>query len=123
MNSDDPMPINQEEFYAVIESLVTGSGVPAEAESELESPAAVVDMNALLIRVEGDKDLLAQMAELFLEECPQSLCTIREADRKSTRLNSSHVRISYAVFCLKKKLQSPAYHKRKPQRSDEHESG
>src|SRR5690554_37568 len=26
-------------------------------------------------------------------------------DRKSTRLNSSHVRISYAVFCLKKKTQ------------------
>src|SRR5690554_7613284 len=26
-------------------------------------------------------------------------------DRKSTRLNSSHVRISYAVFCLKKKKQ------------------
>src|SRR6266498_1258368 len=27
---------------------------------------------------------------------------IKAADRKSTRLNSSHVRISYAVFCLKK---------------------
>src|SRR5436305_8957133 len=27
----------------------------------------------------------------------------RNIDRKSTRLNSSHVRISYAVFCLKKK--------------------
>src|SRR3989442_9082450 len=27
----------------------------------------------------------------------------RQLDRKSTRLNSSHVRISYAVFCLKKK--------------------
>src|SRR3989442_8658040 len=27
----------------------------------------------------------------------------RHEDRKSTRLNSSHVRISYAVFCLKKK--------------------
>src|SRR5690554_7451262 len=26
-----------------------------------------------------------------------------QVDRKSTRLNSSHVRISYAVFCLKKK--------------------
>src|SRR5690554_7514612 len=26
-----------------------------------------------------------------------------QTDRKSTRLNSSHVRISYAVFCLKKK--------------------
>src|SRR5256885_12686985 len=28
-------------------------------------------------------------------------------DRKSTRLNSSHLVISYAVFCLKKKNQSP----------------
>src|SRR5690625_6824534 len=28
---------------------------------------------------------------------------IRRRDRKSTRLNSSHVAISYAVFCLKKK--------------------
>src|SRR5215208_8128186 len=28
-----------------------------------------------------------------------------ERDRKSTRLNSSHVAISYAVFCLKKKKQ------------------
>src|SRR3989442_11725418 len=28
---------------------------------------------------------------------------VAEQDRKSTRLNSSHVRISYAVFCLKKK--------------------
>src|SRR3712207_9018391 len=31
-----------------------------------------------------------------------------EPDRKSTRLNSSHANISYAVFCLKKK-QVPAY--------------
>src|SRR3989442_3163202 len=30
-------------------------------------------------------------------------------DRKSTRLNSSHVRISYAVFCLKKKTQNTYY--------------
>src|SRR5436305_4020907 len=29
-------------------------------------------------------------------------------DRKSTRLNSSHVRISYAVFCLKKKKKNVA---------------
>src|SRR5215469_14379426 len=29
------------------------------------------------------------------------------ADRKSTRLNSSHVEISYAVFCLKKKKDRP----------------
>src|SRR2546427_9330128 len=31
-------------------------------------------------------------------------------DRKSTRLNSSHSQISYAVFCLKKKKQ-PSHHK------------
>src|SRR3712207_7687499 len=29
------------------------------------------------------------------------------ADRKSTRLNSSHANISYAVFCLKKKIRAP----------------
>src|SRR2546430_10196988 len=29
-----------------------------------------------------------------------------DRDRKSTRLNSSHSQISYAVFCLKKKLQA-----------------
>src|SRR5690625_6585492 len=33
-------------------------------------------------------------------------------DRKSTRLNSSHVAISYAVFCLKKK--KTQHHKRRP---------
>src|SRR5690625_6963151 len=33
-------------------------------------------------------------------------------DRKSTRLNSSHVAISYAVFCLKKKLMSQTTHRR-----------
>src|SRR5690606_24182973 len=33
-----------------------------------------------------------------------SLLHPRPLDRKSTRLNSSHVKISYAVFCLKKKM-------------------
>src|SRR5204862_8134112 len=34
-------------------------------------------------------------------------CRSPEQDRKSTRLNSSHVEISYAVFCLKKKNRRP----------------
>src|SRR5690554_2925268 len=34
---------------------------------------------------------------------PQDAMSRHRGDRKSTRLNSSHVRISYAVFCLKKK--------------------
>src|SRR5947209_16285512 len=32
-----------------------------------------------------------------------------DPDRKSTRLNSSHANISYAVFCLKKKRQESVY--------------
>src|SRR5204863_4271139 len=35
---------------------------------------------------------------------------MKKIDRKSTRLNSSHVEISYAVFCLKKKKKSEAKH-------------
>src|SRR2546421_7720321 len=34
---------------------------------------------------------------------PGTTITRRDVDRKSTRLNSSHDQISYAVFCLKKK--------------------
>src|SRR2546421_2134493 len=42
----------------------------------------------------------------FLKRPPENLCCSawgRIRDRKSTRLNSSHDQISYAVFCLKKK--------------------
>src|SRR3989442_9999653 len=41
-----------------------------------------------------------------------------QRDRKSTRLNSSHVRISYAVFCLKKK-KSDHWHRCLPLRIEE----
>src|SRR5207302_6343415 len=36
-------------------------------------------------------------------DCLERECHRISRDRKSTRLNSSHVKISYAVFCLKKK--------------------
>src|SRR5256885_13007064 len=50
-------------------------------------------------RLKPDQDLLAP-----LDEIAQSMKSYRgEVDRKSTRLNSSHLVISYAVFCLKKK--------------------
>src|SRR5690554_7175260 len=41
----------------------------------------------------------------FLAGNLQKKMSFYRQDRKSTRLNSSHVRISYAVFCLKKKKQ------------------
>src|SRR2546430_3223564 len=53
-------------------------------------------------------------------------CRRRAEDRKSTRLNSSHSQISYAVFCLKKKTPSKQplihckYHDTKKTRRSEH---
>src|SRR5690606_41000423 len=41
---------------------------------------------------------------------PTDLGPARGLDRKSTRLNSSHVKISYAVFCLKKKKVEASHH-------------
>src|SRR2546427_5973955 len=39
----------------------------------------------------------------------ESACLLDDPDRKSTRLNSSHSQISYAVFCLKKKKKKYTY--------------
>src|SRR3712207_7877833 len=41
------------------------------------------------------------LARAFFQ--PPEIASSDEVDRKSTRLNSSHANISYAVFCLKKK--------------------
>src|SRR5258707_7723968 len=56
----------------------------------------------------------ADTAQLLAEELGHSVKRVAESDveeglfedRKSTRLNSSHANISYAVFCLKKKKKS-----------------
>src|SRR5690606_40798394 len=59
---------------------------------------ALADYNLVIIGFHKNNDSpwkgykFTQTERLWLEE-----------DRKSTRLNSSHVKISYAVFCLKKK--------------------
>src|SRR2546430_13280985 len=45
------------------------------------------------------KPLVCHGGLWYESDCPQRVCR----DRKSTRLNSSHSQISYAVFCLKKK--------------------
>src|SRR5688572_31094668 len=43
------------------------------------------------------------------EQLPLCAASARLEDRKSTRLNSSHSQISYAVFCLKKKKKQTIY--------------
>src|SRR3712207_7684548 len=67
--------------------------------------AAALEEGAWLHLVE-DEDAKHAVAELIAEGDRIQLADKRfrrELDRKSTRLNSSHANISYAVFCLKKK--------------------
>src|SRR2546428_10030235 len=53
----------------------------------------------------SDPDMLREPHSVnnCIEKDPHKSCPLDRADRKSTRLNSSHDQISYAVFCLKKK--------------------
>src|SRR3712207_7753688 len=62
-------------------------GTPEEAVHSLEANIAVCDSKLAALDT--------QIKELIRER--------HDEDRKSTRLNSSHANISYAVFCLKKK--------------------
>src|SRR3989442_9436905 len=59
---------------------------------KIRQRGALDDQRVIARRVEGIRHPLEQIP-----------------DRKSTRLNSSHVRISYAVFCLKKKKKKLIY--------------
>src|SRR3712207_8372763 len=54
-------------------------------------------------RVEGKKTMGFELAEQRDWHLPDVIVYPTGGDRKSTRLNSSHANISYAVFCLKKK--------------------
>src|SRR5690606_39719138 len=69
------------------------SGRGAVAAPRLEALAIraviAIGMNVVVHNVAGDK--------------ARAVVFRNRVDRKSTRLNSSHVKISYAVFCLKKK--------------------
>src|SRR2546429_7343864 len=54
-------------------------------------------------RTGRNADEPVQLEPDFLESHGEQASRRRRSDRKSTRLNSSHGYISYAVFCLKKK--------------------
>src|SRR5688572_31920768 len=59
-----------------------------------------------------EKEPGGERSEGIVEGEPRARVHQQDADRKSTRLNSSHSQISYAVFCLKKKksfLQNSLY--------------
>src|SRR5690606_40576342 len=68
----------------------------------LEEGASKVDVEKLKAPADGEYGHLSLQSPL---ECLELhlVAGVVHRDRKSTRLNSSHVKISYAVFCLKKK--------------------
>src|SRR2546426_7672736 len=61
-----------------------------------------------LFRSDEFRPLPARKLALIFLDAHFALTSQR--DRKSTRLNSSHLVISYAVFCLKKKKKTPQQH-------------
>src|SRR2546430_7166911 len=71
------------------------------------STLALVERGAIGLKGDEFKTVAAAKAKAGLESALVAHFaagrSIRSADRKSTRLNSSHSQISYAVFCLKKK--------------------
>src|SRR5215211_5703320 len=94
---------------------------PAAGEGLIEATVIVVEPlgshNLLTVKTGDDLLKVSTPPHLFPE--PDSLIwlrlepgRIRWIDRKSTRLNSSHTVMSYAVFCLKKKKMSEVRHPR-----------
>src|SRR5699024_12399443 len=74
-------------------------GIP----SKFYPPLDTFEKN-LMIAMLDECGLILERRKLRAEKQAAEMETQREQlDRKSTRLNSSHVSISYAVFCLKKK--------------------
>src|SRR5207249_7617023 len=69
---------------------------------DLERHLASVHGHALDHAGQSEEMVSVEMGEEDAEH-------VHERDRKSTRLNSSHVSISYAVFCLKKKINNKTY--------------
>src|SRR5690606_24675941 len=94
-------------LMAFVIGLSAGSTVlvgQAWGAKNLEKVRCVVGSTLFMTLIGGS--LIALLGVIFAENILLLLGTDPD-DRKSTRLNSSHVKISYAVFCLKKK--SPNY--------------
>src|SRR2546426_1554969 len=81
------------------------SGLSTGADDYLTKPFAFAELLAR-IRALLRRSRVAQPAVLRVADLTLDPATRR--DRKSTRLNSSHLVISYAVFCLKKKTRRPS---------------
>src|SRR5207248_11582800 len=87
-------------FYGSLHLLALPS-FPTRRSSDLPRPGALYGPGAAR-RYGGDPGVAVVLLQ-EPDDPPEALPRARPLDRKSTRLNSSHRTISYAVFCLKKK--------------------
>src|SRR3712207_8110021 len=71
-------------------------------------PAIDQDQVRVCVELEKRRDGLETLPDVAAEQHPavRPYLVADDGDRKSTRLNSSHANISYAVFCLKKTKQA-----------------
>src|SRR5262245_64409589 len=82
---------------------------PTRRSSDLAQYRKTIDMNPNFDGFYVEMSELLEQKGMFAEYLSASNPSVamadatRKLDRKSTRLNSSHLGISYAVFCLKKK--------------------
>src|SRR5690554_3567692 len=111
MSGPDVAEDTIEELEQQVERLAAAQELLAELKpKQSEMPFGLVYGKAIT-KLPDDLYIPPDALEVFLEafEGPLDLLLYLikrqnlDIDRKSTRLNSSHVRISYAVFCLKKK--------------------
>src|SRR5207253_11179217 len=82
---------------------------PTRRSSDLVRSTAREELNAAAVQTisESQADLGTHSPSLQAVSADRGGMRAQVRDRKSTRLNSSHVAISYAVFCLKKKTHQP----------------
>src|SRR5690349_22791743 len=69
----------------------------------LPPPSSTLFPYTTLFRSDGVRAREREQLGELIAQPEQRRELVLDVDRKSTRLNSSHVEISYAVFCLKKK--------------------
>src|SRR5688572_31374471 len=82
----------------------SGGRACSRKSSRLEGSACRTDI--LFGRHDGFTPFMTEIGCLFPTVASDLNALTGHVDRKSTRLNSSHSQISYAVFCLKKKMQT-----------------
>src|SRR5699024_3918339 len=97
LTSEDDVLIDAIRYKSFDNTRIWVDTIPAGTNEEITKNYSLriwIDENTVISNTTGD---------YTIDEWNNSYVSVKVKDRKSTRLNSSHVSISYAVFCLKKK--------------------